>query len=210
MTIYSNYDTKFLRQTPIFFRPRWEIFSLQPEKRQFLPGNYGSLLLPSPRGGTTLGQRSLVVEAHWKITILVNNYAREKDFKAEHGLSLLIEDEKSGALVLLDAGQSGDVLLHNARVLGIDWSRLTAVVLSHGHFDHTGGLAAVFESLDKPVPLLHHPDAFLPKAAGSPALHSIGTKPLVSAKALAFPSRNDTPLSDNLWITGEIPPDRGS
>ncbi len=145
------------------------------------------------------------MEANWKITVLVNNYTRGDTFRAEHGLSLLLEDGAAGPSILLDAGASGDVLLHNARLLGVDWNRLQAVVLSHGHWDHAGGLEALYAELDRPVPLIHHPDAFLPKASSSPAFHSIGTPFPSSEKAVPFPARNDIELADDLWITGEIP-----
>lgn len=145
------------------------------------------------------------MKAHWKITILVNNYTRGNKFRAEHGLSLLLENEKSGSAILLDTGASADVLLHNAKILGVDWNRLSAVVLSHGHWDHTGGLDALYAELNRPVPLMYHPDAFLPKASSKPSFHSIGTAYPASGNAIAFPSRNDTRLADDLWVTGEIP-----
>lgn len=61
--------------------------------------------------------------------------------RPEFGLSLFLE--AYGKRLLLDAGQ-GEVLLSNAEALGIDLQSLDGVVLSHGHYDHTGGLARLF------------------------------------------------------------------
>ena len=73
-----------------------------------------------------------------KITILVDNRAGE-GLLAEHGLSLWIEAD--GKRILFDTGQGA--LEFNARVLGVDLGETDALVLSHGHYDHTGGIPAV-------------------------------------------------------------------
>jgi len=73
-----------------------------------------------------------------RITILTENLAYRNGLVAEHGLSFLVEDE--GFSVLFDTGQS-DVFLRNAKTLGIDLGTVNALVLSHGHYDHSGGLA---------------------------------------------------------------------
>jgi len=90
---------------------------------------------------------------------------------AEHGLSCLIrticgEEEHT---ILLDAGLSEDCLFHNARELGIDLSTIEAVVLSHGHFDHIGGLIPFFSRSSRQIPLVLHPDAFLQRRMNRPA-----------------------------------------
>lgn len=76
-----------------------------------------------------------------KITVLVDNNRNpaRPDLEAEHGLSLFVE--AGGARILFDTGAS-DLSLLNAKLLGIDLSTVDAVVLSHGHYDHGGGLAA--------------------------------------------------------------------
>lgn len=80
----------------------------------------------------------------------------------EHGLSFYVE--AGGLRILFDTVQSGDVLLHNARLAGVSLSGLSYVVLSHGHYDHTGGLMKVLE-LNEDVPLIVHPAAFQRKFA---------------------------------------------
>jgi 7,8-dihydropterin-6-yl-methyl-4-(beta-D-ribofuranosyl)aminobenzene 5'-phosphate synthase len=76
------------------------------------------------------------------ITSLVDDYCPKHGLRGEHGLSFLIRTVS--AEVLFDAGQ-GTAFLANARTLGIDLSDLDAVVLSHGHYDHGGGLSSLEE-----------------------------------------------------------------
>ena len=74
-----------------------------------------------------------------KITVLSENTACVPGCTAEHGLSLLIEWD--GCTLLMDTGAS-DAFLRNADALGCDLSRVQAVVVSHGHYDHAGGVPA--------------------------------------------------------------------
>jgi 7,8-dihydropterin-6-yl-methyl-4-(beta-D-ribofuranosyl)aminobenzene 5'-phosphate synthase len=76
-----------------------------------------------------------------KIWVLMENTARE-GFAAEHGLSLYIE--ALGYRILFDMGQTGD-FAENAQKLGIDLSRVDLAVVSHGHYDHGGGLRRFLE-----------------------------------------------------------------
>lgn len=105
-----------------------------------------------------------------KVHCLCDNLAPSGSrYWAEHGLSFFIEAD--GRRILFDTGQSGDVLLHNARLSGISLSGLDFIVLSHGHYDHTGGLMKVID-LNEGVPLIVHPGAFQKKFAR----HSEGLK----------------------------------
>lgn len=72
-----------------------------------------------------------------KVTVLMENIACEPEFLAEHGLSLYIETEKHH--ILFDSGQSAD-FAENAKRLGIDLGEADMAILSHGHYDHGGGL----------------------------------------------------------------------
>ena len=72
-------------------------------------------------------------------TVLVENTTLNPELKPEHGFSLWVDT--GDGQVLFDTGASG-VVCENAEVLGIDLSEADAIVLSHGHWDHTGGLAA--------------------------------------------------------------------
>ncbi len=77
-----------------------------------------------------------------RLIVLTENTTSDPRLTAEHGLSLYIE---SGDIWLLfDTGQSDDALLHNAQILGVDLSAVDIAILSHGHYDHGGGLSAFF------------------------------------------------------------------
>ncbi len=81
-------------------------------------------------------------------------------FWAEHGLAILIEADNKK--ILFDTGQSGEVLFYNIEQLNIDLTNLDAVVLSHGHYDHTGGLNAVLKKANN-TNIYVHPDVFRKK-----------------------------------------------
>ena len=81
-----------------------------------------------------------------KITTLMENTACSPEFFCEHGLSLYMETGNSK--ILFDAGQSG-AFGENAAKLGIDLGQVDAFVLSHGHYDHGGGLPRFLEENKK-------------------------------------------------------------
>ena len=77
-----------------------------------------------------------------KITVLTENTSKKPLFEAEHGLSLYIETENHK--ILFDMGQS-NLFLQNAKKLGINLENVDIAVLSHGHYDHGGGLETFLE-----------------------------------------------------------------
>lgn len=142
------------------------------------------------------------------VTVLVENSVQARGLKAEHGWAALVEI--GGRHVLLDTGQSA-LLLDNARALGCRLDRLDAVVLSHGHYDHTGGLAAVLRACPS-ARVFAHPAALEPKFSVRPdgAARGVGM-PDESRRALTAPGtlRDLRPASrevvPGLMVTGEIP-----
>lgn len=72
-----------------------------------------------------------------KIICLMENTAQADNILSEHGFSLYVETKKHR--ILIDAGQS-DSFAENAKTLGVDLSRVDMAMLSHGHYDHSGGL----------------------------------------------------------------------
>lgn len=147
-----------------------------------------------------------------KITILVDNTALfDRMFVAEHGFSAYIEAE--GKRVLFDTGYSG-AFLQNAEKMGIDLFDLDYIILSHGHFDHTGGLwyllrrfmeAAIDEMPCRLPRIIAHPRCFLPRP--KPPLPDIGSVLSADAVQRLIPlelSKAPVILTPNLIFLGEI------
>ncbi len=142
------------------------------------------------------------------ITVLSENRAGARGLLAEHGWALWIEAD--GRKILFDTGQ-GMVLAHNAGKLDVDLSIVDDVVLSHGHYDHTGGLDAVLNGTCRPDVYVHSAafEAKFGKGADGVA-RSIGSY-AHSADEVRCRSRNvvltqlPTEIVAGVWVTGEIP-----
>ena len=91
-----------------------------------------------------------------KIISLAENTSSKEGIGAEHGLSLYIETKEHR--ILFDAGQTG-MFADNARALGIDLSLVDIAILSHGHYDHGGGMLT-FLSINGRAPLYVSKHAF--------------------------------------------------
>ncbi|SUG96203.1 Metallo-beta-lactamase [Salmonella enterica subsp. enterica] len=89
-----------------------------------------------------------------RIRVLLENHkgaGADKSLKVRPGLSLLVEDESTS--ILFDTGPDGS-FMQNALAMGIDLSDVSAVVLSHGHYDHCGGVPWLPDSSR----IICHPD----------------------------------------------------
>jgi 7,8-dihydropterin-6-yl-methyl-4-(beta-D-ribofuranosyl)aminobenzene 5'-phosphate synthase len=143
-----------------------------------------------------------------RVTVLADDCAAAPNLLAEHGPSMLIEADDRR--ILFDAGQ-GEVLRANADALGVSLCPLDAVVLSHGHYDHTGGLAGLLQEVS-PSAVFLHPAALQEKYAKSenPPHRSIGM-PESSRRSLDAVqdqiawTRSATEVAPGVWCTGEIP-----
>jgi 7,8-dihydropterin-6-yl-methyl-4-(beta-D-ribofuranosyl)aminobenzene 5'-phosphate synthase len=131
---------------------------------------------------------------------------------AEHGLSFLVSvtlgDKRRTAL--FDTGSTVNGLNHNLRVLGVDLAEVEAIVLSHGHFDHTTGLNGLPGWLQPLPPLVLHPDFWLRRRVALPGRepHNLPTTSEEKVRAAGFPvteCRGPSLLLDGgLLVTGEI------
>lgn len=97
-----------------------------------------------------------------KITCIIDNESCSPLLCAEHGLSLCIQTENAN--ILFDFGQSG-ALVENAEKLGIDLKTVDYAILSHGHYDHGGGIERFLTINDK-AKIYIHSLAFTPKFNG--------------------------------------------
>jgi 7,8-dihydropterin-6-yl-methyl-4-(beta-D-ribofuranosyl)aminobenzene 5'-phosphate synthase len=132
---------------------------------------------------------------------------------AEHGLSCLLKvyADSEEHVVLMDAGIAATCLFHNADLLGVDLSQVESVVLSHGHFDHFGGLPEVLSRTPEGIPLILHPDAFLQRRLNVPtmghpvALPLLDSEALTEAGAVLHETKKASALaSDLVLLTGEV------
>ena len=142
------------------------------------------------------------------ITTLSENTAGQPEVLAEWGLSFLIEAD--GRNILLDAGKNLSAV-YNADRLGIDLVKLDKIVLSHGHFDHTGGLRSLLRKAGREIEIIAHPDIWELKyyrREGRPdrfigipfqrkELESLGARFVLSAEPVK--------ITENVMTTGEIP-----
>ncbi len=129
-----------------------------------------------------------------KITVLTENTAKNENFKCEHGLSLYIEtnDKK----ILFDAGQS-DIFLKNSKTLGIDLGTVDLCILSHGHYDHGGGLKYFLE-INNNAPIYINEHAFEPHYNGKGKY--IGLNPVLKESKRLVISNDICKIDDNMTL----------
>lgn len=137
-----------------------------------------------------------------RVTLLVNNLPG-RGLHSEHGLSLLVE--AMGGSVLFDTGQS-DAWLHNLCRLGHNPQAIRTIALSHGHYDHTGGLTAAMETIPEAT-IVGHPDCFRPRfAAEGRKKRSIGLpRPRTMPKSRLVLNQQPHTLLPGVTLSGEIP-----
>jgi len=137
-----------------------------------------------------------------KLTVLCDNSARiDAYYLAEPGVAYLLED--AGKKFLFDTGYS-DVYVRNAAKLGIDLTDLTALVLSHGHNDHTGGMVYLPPQEGK-LPLYAHPAVFERKRYHDEEIGAPYTPAQAAEKFDLRLSKEPVQLSEHLWFLGQIP-----
>jgi len=139
------------------------------------------------------------------LTILVDNEGAD-GLEAEHGFAALVEH--GGRVVLFDTGTTG-AAVRNAERLGVDLSRVETIALSHGHYDHTGGLEAALGATG-PVRLVGHPAAFGEKTVQHgadlrDAGMSLSRNDLAALGATIETNEAPVELAPGIWLTGPVP-----
>ena len=142
-----------------------------------------------------------------RLTILCENTAGVPfGVLGEHGFACFIETAKGN--YLFDTGQ-GFTILQNARVLKKDLATVAAVMISHGHYDHAGGLPAVLQ-VRGPVDVIGHPDLFTRRVWSKKGQERFIGIPYRREflESLGANFQFNTGLMEvgpGLWLTGEIP-----
>jgi 7,8-dihydropterin-6-yl-methyl-4-(beta-D-ribofuranosyl)aminobenzene 5'-phosphate synthase len=143
-----------------------------------------------------------------RITTLSENTAGSGDLLAEWGLSFLIETGRE--TILFDTGKTTSVT-HNSPGLGIDLSRIDKIVLSHGHYDHTGGLRQLLRRMKQEVEIIAHPDIWANKyrRRKNEKVRYIGIpfqrQELESLGARFTLTKEPVKVADDIITTGEVP-----
>jgi len=149
-----------------------------------------------------------------RITVLAENsvlYASQ--YWGIHGLSLLVEVYRGGVKrsILMDLGQDPQVLIHNMSVAGVDPGSIDAIVLSHCHYDHTGGVAEVVKRIGRrELPVIAHPSIFRVNLKTDPFLKYIGVRSgdsrdsIERSGGILVLSRDPVEIMPGVLTTGEV------
>lgn len=124
------------------------------------------------------------------LTILYDNYQYEEGFKNSWGFSCLIEG--AGPTILFDTGGKDGNLMFNFKAAGKDPQNVDMIILSHNHWDHTGGISEFLESKTGI-------DVFMPRSFPEEfkkGIENQGAHPVMVSDARK--------ITDNVWSTGEM------
>jgi 7,8-dihydropterin-6-yl-methyl-4-(beta-D-ribofuranosyl)aminobenzene 5'-phosphate synthase len=138
---------------------------------------------------------------------------------ASHGLSCLITAHHGGSsrTLLFDSGPEADTFERNTRQLGIDLGDVEAVVLSHGHWDHAGGLLRAIDMIrsggnNRDLPYFAHPDMFRPRGRQLPdgdimPMEDVPSIAELTAHGARVVAKREpqAPLDGMFYVSGEIP-----
>ena len=146
-----------------------------------------------------------------KVSILCDDTVASGEYLPEHGVSILVE-LPNGRRWLLDTGMT-DVFLTNAARMGARLDGLSGIVISHGHIDHTGGLAFC-PRLEGAPPVYGHPYVWHKQyqVGKQGAVRDLGMSPLARryADPVFRPVRGTTMLDEGLYFLTDIPREPGS
>lgn len=135
------------------------------------------------------------------IKALMENRGKSEEYFAEHGLSLYIETNTRK--LLFDTGET-EKFLSNADKLGVDLSDVDIVIISHGHYDHAGGIASFLEKNEK-ARIYMHREAFVPHASNKDGnMEDAGVEPGLESQDRITLVDEDIFFDDDLILFSRI------
>jgi 7,8-dihydropterin-6-yl-methyl-4-(beta-D-ribofuranosyl)aminobenzene 5'-phosphate synthase len=149
---------------------------------------------------------------HLQAVVLVDDAETpgKPELHAQHGLSMYL-DMKVGSetiTALMDTGPSADLLRHNAAAMDVDLNRVQLILLSHGHYDHTGGVLGALTRGGASIPVVAHPRTFDPKFSCRPHLRSIGSpvspSEIQAAGGVVVTATNAVTLGPGILSSGKV------
>ena len=136
-----------------------------------------------------------------RIVTLMEDTACAPGFVCEHGLSFYIE--ANGKKLLFDMGQTA-LFLRNAQTLGVPLEEVDTAFVSHGHYDHGGGLAAFLE-VNRRAPVYLHRQAFEPHFSQKPdGIKPIGLEPALAHSERLVLTDGLTQVDENLTLFSDV------
>ena len=142
-----------------------------------------------------------------KITCINNDCVRSHKLLAEHGWAALVSTTATD--ILVDTSQTWQVLSHNSQQLKVDLNDIDSVVITHGHYDHTGAIPNLLDSIPSNIKFIANPKAFEQKYSTKRRLRYIGF-PGKGREREKIRRRFHTPigplkLANGVCTTGPIP-----
>lgn len=164
----------------------------------------GSWIMNKPLGRLTKATISILAE---------DTIEFDTPFLGRFGLSIQLEMSAEGIekTILYDANSAAEPILRNLEILGKSLNAVSAIFLSHCHYDHSDGLPGVLEAIEHPVPVIAHPEIFRPCFEINPdGIRHIGIiaydrSGLEQRGGIFTPAKTPLRIMTGVMTSGEIP-----
>jgi 7,8-dihydropterin-6-yl-methyl-4-(beta-D-ribofuranosyl)aminobenzene 5'-phosphate synthase len=144
-----------------------------------------------------------------KIYVLAEDYAGyDSFFWASFGISFLlrIKVQEGEKKILFDTATDAEPVLHNMGLFGISPQDIDVIVLSHNHFDHTGGLAGIVQEIGKKdIPIIAHPNIFVVSVMPEPYIEPHRSRIYLNVNLSGENSRENIEKLGGRWYLVDDP-----